>query len=130
MKSTDTQNLICVGYDMPQRENVKYFYGITERVSIRQQFSSPKLFINNNRHCKYYYRHFYRWGEYNSLSHCHESFWAISGLLSFCFCALDKHIKLTNMLSSQTIISRHRLLLLNDVSYKKLRTWDRACNIW
>jgi len=29
MKSTDTQNLICVGYDMPQRENVKYFYGIT-----------------------------------------------------------------------------------------------------
>lgn len=75
----DTQMFVLVGHMAPQEGNSRPFFGTTEGVSVKLNLSSPDHFINKTRHCKYHYPHFNRWGEYNLLSHCHESFWAISG---------------------------------------------------
>lgn len=126
MNSTDTQNL-CRGHDMPQRENVKHFYGITERVSIRQHFSSPKLFINNNRHCKYHYPHFFKWGEYN---YFHT---AMSHSEKFQDCSVSVSVLLTKISNRPTCHSLKQLFQETIYFYWMMwvtKNWDRTSNMW
>lgn len=100
----DTQNFVGVGHTALQKGNVRHFFGTTEGVSVKLNLSSPNQFINITRRCKYHSTHFNRWGEYNLLSHCHESFRAISELLSFNFFALDKNNTVMNGLLLQPLV--------------------------
>lgn len=105
----DTQSFVLVGHMAAQKGNVRHFFGTMEGVSVKLNLSSPNHFIKKKkyRHCKYQYTHFNRWGEYNLLSHCHESFWAISGLLSFNFSALDKNNTVMNRLLLQPLVHNY-----------------------
>lgn len=102
---------------------------------MRQHFYSSKRFINNSRQCKYHYPRFYRWLEYNILSHCHESFWEISGWLSFCFCALNKKTKRKH--SDEQPLEHNYFKLQSTYigqcefpGYKKMRRYGSTCSMW
>lgn len=121
-----TQSFVLVGCMATQKGHERHFFGTTEGDRVKPNLSSSNHSINKTRHCKYHYPHFNRWGEYNLLSHCHESFRAISGLLSFNFFALDKNNRVMNRLLLQPLVC-------NYFSYS-LFTLDNVCvytkNLW
>lgn len=122
----DTQSFVFVRCMAIWKGHERHFFGTTEGVRVKLNLSSPNHFINKTRHCKYHYPLINRWGEYNLLSHCRESFRAISGLLGFNFFALDKNNRVMNRLLLQPLVC-------NYFSYS-LFTLDNVCvytkNLW